>query len=109
MQASLCLIVNETMKLTERIAVYEAYSYDVQATMNGLPASFSAGTVPTNRWDSQWPIDGWTYVVSVRASAGDNIKSAWTSSVSAVAVPALPPPPQNINVQSTGDGLSITW
>ncbi len=90
-------------------AVYGAYSYDVQATVNGVPATFSAGNVPTNRWDSQWPLEGWTYVVSVRAVIGESLKGPWSGSVSAVATPQLPPPPTNINVQATGDGLTATW
>ncbi|KAJ4347169.1 uncharacterized protein N0V89_011107 [Didymosphaeria variabile] len=83
-------------------------SYDVQATVNGETATFSAGTAETNRWDSQWPLDGWKYTVSVRAVAG-NIRSAYTSSVSAVATPELPPPPANINIQPTSNGVRITW
>lgn len=88
--------------------MYGAYSYDVQATVNGVTATFSPGTVQSNRWDTQWPLDGWVYTVSVRAVAGDRM-SAFTSSVSAVATPELPPPPQNINVQPSGSGVTVTW
>ncbi|KAF1959976.1 hypothetical protein CC80DRAFT_584790 [Byssothecium circinans] len=84
------------------------FIYDVQATVNGVSASFSPGTVDTNRWDSQWPLEGWVYTVSVRAAAGDR-KSAYTSSVSAVATPELPPPPRNINVQPSGNGVTVIW
>jgi hypothetical protein len=52
---------------------------------------------------------GWTYAVSVRASAGDIIKGAFTGTLSAVAAPELAPPPQNIHVEPTAGGFTVTW
>lgn len=76
---------------------------------NGIRATFSPGNVPSNRWDSQWPLDGWEYTISVRATAGDNRKSGYTAPVTARASPRLAPPPQNIHVQPTSDGFQVSW
>ncbi|KAM5479137.1 hypothetical protein McanCB56680_005851 [Microsporum canis] len=89
--------------------VYGAHMYDITVTINGGPNAFSATTSQFNRWDSQWPIDGWTYAVSVRASAGDTIKGQYTETKSAVAKPQLAPAPNNIFVKSTDSGFTVTW
>ncbi|KHN98894.1 uncharacterized protein MAM_03356 [Metarhizium album ARSEF 1941] len=86
--------------------VYGAHNYDieVEASINGGGHGFSATTSQSNRWDSQWPLDGWTCAVAVRASAGDSIKAQYTGSQSAVAKPQLAPAPANIQVQPTNSG-----
>lgn len=89
--------------------VYGAHSYDITVTINGGPNAWSATTSQSNRWDSQWSIDGWNYAVSVRASAGDGIKGPYTVSKTAVAKPQLAPPPDNINVKATAGGITVTW
>lgn len=89
--------------------MYGAYSYDLQVSINGGGNGFSGTTSQFNRWDSQWPLAGWTYAVSVRASAGDAVKGDYTGSSSAVAAPELAPPPANINVEPTSDGFTVTW
>lgn len=70
---------------------------------------FSATASQSNRWDSQWPLNGWTYAVAVRASAGDSIKGQYTGTQSAVAKPQLAPAPANIRVQPTDAGITVTW
>jgi Fibronectin type III domain len=45
----------------------------------------------------------------VRASAGDTLKGDYTETKSAVASPELSPPPQNVNVQPTESGFTVTW
>ncbi|KFZ11648.1 hypothetical protein V501_04652 [Pseudogymnoascus sp. VKM F-4519 (FW-2642)] len=90
-------------------AVYGAYSYDLEVSIDGGGGSFSETTSPFNRWDSQWPLAGWTYAVSVRASAGDNRKGDYSGTLSAVAMPELAPPPNNVNVQPTDTGFTVTW
>jgi hypothetical protein len=52
---------------------------------------------------------GWSYAVSVRASAGDSIKGAYTATLTATAQPQLAPPPQNIKVTPTADGFTVSW
>ncbi|KAF1971713.1 carbohydrate esterase family 3 protein [Bimuria novae-zelandiae CBS 107.79] len=88
--------------------VYGAYSYDVEASANGVPASFSTGSVLSNRWDSQWPLEGWVYKIRVRAVCGDK-SSDWTSYVTATATPKLPSPPRNIRIQPSSSGMTVTW
>ncbi|KAF5126392.1 Protein sidekick-1 [Metarhizium anisopliae] len=89
--------------------VYGAHSYDIKVSINGGGNGFSATTSRWNRWDSQWPLDGWTYAVAVRASAGDSIKGHYTGTQSAVAKPQLAPAPANIQVQPTDSGITVTW
>ncbi|KAK5242537.1 hypothetical protein LTR20_009968 [Exophiala xenobiotica] len=89
--------------------VYGAYNYDVQVSINGGGPANSPGLVQGNRWDSQWPMAGWSYAVSVRASAGDFIKGAYTATLTATAQPQLAPPPQNIKVTPTADGFTVSW
>lgn len=62
-----------------------------------------------NRWDSTWPLENWTYAVSVRAQAGDSVFGTFSPTLSAVAKPELAPPPQNILVEPTDDGFTISW
>ncbi|RMZ88956.1 hypothetical protein DV736_g3813, partial [Chaetothyriales sp. CBS 134916] len=90
-------------------AVYGAYSYELRVSINGGGAGFSGSSTQSNRWDARWPLEGWTYSLSVRASAGEKIKSDYTETLSAVAKPELAPPPCNIHAQPTETGLIITW
>lgn len=89
--------------------VYGAYSYDVSVSINDGANTFSPTTTSFNRWDCQWPLDGWTYAVSVRASAGDNRKGDYTATLSAVAHPQLAAPPENVVVTPTETGFTVTW
>lgn len=89
--------------------VYGAYSYDVSVSIAGGGSGLSATTSSSNRWDSQWPLAGWTYAVSVRARCGDTQVGPYTSTLSAVATPQLADPPQNVNVEPTADGFTVTW
>jgi len=81
----------------------------VQVSINGGGNTYSATSVNSNRWDSTWPVAGWTYAVSVRARAGNTITGEYTSTLSATAEPQLAPPPQNVNVESTDTGFTVTW
>ncbi|KAF4943413.1 hypothetical protein FGADI_13440, partial [Fusarium gaditjirri] len=79
------------------IAVYGAYSYDVTVSINGGANTYSPTTTSSNRWDSQWPLEGWTYTVSVRGRYGNYSVGPYTSKLSAKATPKLSDPPQNVN------------
>ncbi|KAL6887012.1 carbohydrate esterase family 3 protein [Trichoderma evansii] len=89
--------------------VYGAYSYDVSVSINDGANTYSPTTRSFNRWDCQWPLDGWTYAVSVRASAGDNRKGDYTATLSALAHPQLAAPPENVVVTPTETGFTVTW
>ncbi|KAH7409724.1 carbohydrate esterase family 3 protein [Cadophora sp. MPI-SDFR-AT-0126] len=91
--------------------VYGAYSYDVQVAINGGEPfyQFSPTSVASNRWDCQWPLDGWTYSISVRPRAGPTRQGTFSGTLSAIATPQLADPPQNVNVEPTADGFSVTW
>lgn len=91
------------------IAVYGAYSYDVTVSINGGANTYSPTTTSSNRWDSQWPLEGWTYTVSVRARYGDYSVGPYTSKLSAKATPKLSDPPQNVKVEPAADGFTVTW
>lgn len=64
----------------------------------------------SNRWDTRWAGDGWTYQVRVRASAG-NRKGGWTGWLTATARPktASAGTEMNVKTHATGDGIDITW
>ena len=89
--------------------MYGAYSYDLTVTINGGANLFSPTTTSSNRWDCQWPLEGWVYSVAVRASAGDTRKGSYTGTQSATAEPQLPPPPNNVVVTPTAEGFTVTW
>ncbi|SCN74636.1 uncharacterized protein FFNC_11530 [Fusarium fujikuroi] len=89
--------------------VYGAYSYDVTVSINGGANTYSPTTTSSNRWDSQWPLEGWTYTVSVRARYGDYSVGPYTSKLSAKATPKLSDPPQNVEVAPAADGFTVTW
>lgn len=89
--------------------MYGSYGYDLKVSINGADNGFSAIHTKVNRWDSQWPLDGWNYAVSVRASGGDLVKGDYTATKTAEAKPELAPPPRNVNVQATSQGMTVTW
>ncbi|RMZ80034.1 hypothetical protein DV738_g2999, partial [Chaetothyriales sp. CBS 135597] len=88
---------------------YGAYSYELRVSINGGGPGFSGSATQFNRWDSHWPLEGWTYSVSVRACAGEHIKTDYTETLSADAKPELAPPPCNIHAEATEKGLVVTW
>ncbi|CZT11345.1 uncharacterized protein RCO7_11539 [Rhynchosporium graminicola] len=89
--------------------VYGAYSYDVEYKISGgAPNNNSPGSVESNRWDSKWAVDGWTYEIRVRASAG-NRKGAWTAWYSATAHPHTATAPSNVSVHPTANGIDVSW
>lgn len=88
--------------------VYGAYTYDVQSRISGI-TDFTIGMVSSNRWDARWPVDGYIYDVQVRASAGNIIKSDWTTILSATAQPVTASGPLNVVVEATSTGFDISW
>ncbi|KAK0115016.1 hypothetical protein ONS96_013487 [Cadophora gregata f. sp. sojae] len=89
--------------------VFGAYGYDIDYIINGgAPFNFSPGSTSTNRWDTRWALEGWTYQIRVRASSG-NRKSGWTEWVSGVAKPQTASAPNNVVSRATATGLTITW
>lgn len=93
---------------TNRPAVFGAYSYEVDVSINGGPGLFSGGSVVRNRWDAIWPLDGWEFRVRVRASVNDQF-GGWTEYQTVTARPQLAPPPRNIRVAPLPDGFEVTW
>ncbi|KAK0112622.1 hypothetical protein ONS95_014364 [Cadophora gregata] len=91
--------------------VYGAYSYDVEVLINGgVPFfQFSPTSVATNRWDCQWSNPGWTYTISVRPRAGPTRQGDFSGQVTGTSTPELADPPQNVVVEPTGDGFTVTW
>ena len=89
--------------------MYGSYGYDVQVSINGGGNTYSATHTEANRWDSQWPLEGWNYAISVRASGGDDIKGDYTATGTAEAKPQLAPPPQNVRVEDTSSGVTVSW
>lgn len=88
--------------------MYGAIGYDIRTRISGL-IDFSTGSVSSNRWDSQWSIDGWTYEFQVRSSAGISLRSEWTAVGFATAHPHLAPGPVNIDVRATETGMNMSW
>ncbi|RBQ72054.1 hypothetical protein FVER14953_09857 [Fusarium verticillioides] len=89
--------------------IYGAYSYDITVSINGGANTYSPTTTSSNRWDSQWPLEGWIYTVSVRARYGDYSVGPYSSKLSAKATPKLSDPPQNVKVEPAADGFTVTW
>ncbi|KAF5962657.1 carbohydrate esterase family 3 protein [Fusarium bulbicola] len=90
-------------------ATWDPGNYDVTVSINGGANTYSPTTTLSNRWDSQWPLEGWTYTVSVRARYGDYSVGPYTSKLSAKATPKLSDPPQNVKVEPGDDGFTVTW
>ncbi|GIZ47199.1 hypothetical protein CKM354_001029800 [Cercospora kikuchii] len=89
--------------------VYGAYEYDVEYRINGgAPFNFSPGQVRTNRWDTRWAIDGWTYDIRIRSSAG-NRKGGWSGWLSGTARPQTAAAPGNVAVRAQDSGISVRW
>ncbi|GMG05367.1 unnamed protein product [Aspergillus oryzae] len=84
-------------------------NFKVFTSPGGVTATWDPGSVSSNRWDATWPIDGWEYEVQVRASAGDTIKRAWTTTLTATAHPQTAEAPQNVIVSATTTGFDISW
>ncbi|KAF4943841.1 hypothetical protein FGADI_13121 [Fusarium gaditjirri] len=79
-------------------------NFRVFSSPQGVTATWDPG-----KWDSQWPLEGWTYSVSVRARYGDYSVGPYTSKLSAKATPKLSDPPQNVKVEPGADGFTVTW
>ncbi|KAH7182078.1 hypothetical protein DER46DRAFT_670422 [Fusarium sp. MPI-SDFR-AT-0072] len=90
-------------------ATWDPGNYDVTVSINGGANTYSPTTTLSNRWDSQWPLEGWTYTVSVRARYGDYSVGPYTSRLSAKATPKLSDPPQNVKVEPAAGGFTVTW
>ncbi|KAM5484513.1 hypothetical protein McanMca71_001459 [Microsporum canis] len=89
-------------------AVYGAVGYDIRSRISGI-TKFRISRVSSNRWDAQWTQEGWVYEVQVRASAGNSLKSKWTSIKSAKSTPRTPPGPDNVVTRATATGFDISW
>lgn len=88
--------------------VYGAYSYTVRSSLGEGVWDFSPGSVSSNRFDSQWALEGFHYTVSVAAAAGDRV-GEFTAILAADSHPQTAPGPRNVNVQPTADGFTVTW
>lgn len=80
----------------------------MDVSINGGGAGYSGGSAVVNRFDSQWPLAGWSYAINVRAACG-NQYGGNTSTLTAVATPQLAPPPNNVKVVPTAEGFTVTW
>ncbi|MFE6699222.1 GDSL-type esterase/lipase family protein [Streptomyces sp. NPDC057718] len=97
--------------------VFGSHSYEVQwrdlddADTNWQNVSPGPST---NRFDLSWqftnqPHTGHRYEARVRASAGDDTKSAWSSPVSGTAHPTTAAPPESVTVTPGAGSLDVTW
>ncbi|MEU0579798.1 GDSL-type esterase/lipase family protein [Streptomyces griseoincarnatus] len=97
--------------------VFGAHGYEVQWRDLDDAAMNWQNVVPgpsTNRFDLSWqftnhPHAGHRYAVRVRASAGDDIKSAWTEPITGIAQPTTAAPPASVNVTAGSGSLDVTW
>ncbi|KAJ4155961.1 hypothetical protein LMH87_001181 [Akanthomyces muscarius] len=89
--------------------VYGTYGYNVRSRISGY-TDWSVGNVAINRFDTHWPLDGYTYDIQVQSACGDGCAGDWTSVGSAVAKPQLASGPKNVEVSDGGSGtLHVTW
>jgi lysophospholipase L1-like esterase len=89
-------------------AVYGAHGYTVRSRIVGAN-DWTESHVNTNRMDTTWTLDGWTWEYQVRTDNGDQQKSDWSGTVSAVAHPETAPPPVGMVTHATATGVDVVW
>ncbi|MET9359733.1 fibronectin type III domain-containing protein [Streptomyces sp. NPDC006632] len=87
--------------------VFGARGYTVRYRVVGA-TDWTEVTVPTNRYDTTWTADGWTWEYQVRTDNKTDGTSAW-SMTSATAHPQTAAAPGNIVTRATSTGVDVSW
>ncbi|MFG2949838.1 fibronectin type III domain-containing protein [Streptomyces adustus] len=87
--------------------VFGARGYTVRYRVVGA-TDWSEVVVPTNRYDTTWTEDGWTWEYQVRTDNYTDGTSAW-SMTSATAHPETAAAPGNITTRATSTGVDVSW
>ncbi|MFJ3793120.1 fibronectin type III domain-containing protein [Kitasatospora sp. NPDC090091] len=90
--------------------VFGARGYTVRYRLAGL-TEWNLARVWTNRYDTTWTEEGWTWEYQVRTDNDSDGESVWSSTVTATAHPqtAPPPPAESITTSATATGVDVTW
>ncbi|MFF5922700.1 fibronectin type III domain-containing protein [Streptomyces flavochromogenes] len=88
--------------------VFGARGYTVRYRLAGA-ADWNQTHVSTNRYDTTWTEDGWTWEYQVNTDNGTDGVSVWSGTVSATAHPATAAPPTNVSTRPASDGLDVYW
>ncbi|MER7687486.1 fibronectin type III domain-containing protein [Streptomyces sp. NPDC097610] len=87
--------------------VFGARGYTVRYRRVGA-ADWNEVVVPSNRFDTTWTEDGWTWEYQVRTYNYTDGASAWKLTT-ATAHPETAPPPPNITTSPNSTGMDVYW
>ncbi|MFJ7966625.1 ricin-type beta-trefoil lectin domain protein [Streptomyces sp. NPDC096324] len=87
--------------------VFGARGYAVRYRLVGA-ANWNEVVVPSNRFDTTWTEDGWTWEYQVRTYNYTDGASAWKPAT-ATAHPETAPPPPNISTSPNSTGMDVYW
>ncbi|MET8101877.1 fibronectin type III domain-containing protein [Streptomyces sp. NPDC005236] len=90
--------------------VFGARGYTVRYRLAGA-TEWNQTKVSTNRYDTTWTEDSWTWEYQVRTENDGDGESVWSPAVTATAHPqtAPPPPVDGIMTSATPTGVDVTW
>ncbi|MER7950501.1 fibronectin type III domain-containing protein [Streptomyces sp. NPDC096079] len=88
--------------------VFGARGYTVRYRLAGA-ANWNQTHVSTNRYDTTWTEDGWTWEYQVNTDNGSDGVSVWSGTVSATAHPETAAPPTNVSTRPSSTGLDVYW
>ncbi|WP_107452655.1 fibronectin type III domain-containing protein [Streptomyces sp. TLI_053] len=88
--------------------VFGARGYTVRYRLAGL-TEWNEARVWTNRYDTTWTEDGWTWEYQVRTDNDGDGESVWSGTVTATAHPETAAPPRNIVTRATATGVDVSW
>ncbi|MFI8391858.1 fibronectin type III domain-containing protein [Streptomyces sp. NPDC085540] len=88
--------------------VFGARGYTVRYRLVGA-ANWNQAHVWTNRYDTTWTEDGWTWEYQVNTDNGTDGVSVWSETVSVTAHPATAAPPTNVSTRPSSNGLDVYW
>ncbi|OHE92820.1 fibronectin type III domain-containing protein [Colletotrichum orchidophilum] len=87
---------------------YGALGYDVRSQKNES-LSWNEARVDVAQYDSTWTREGDEYQYQIRSCNGESLKSAWSTTVSAIAHPKTAPGPRNITTKPETDKIIVMW
>jgi lysophospholipase L1-like esterase len=87
--------------------VFGARGYEVLYRVVGA-SDWNRAIVPSNRFDTTWTQDGWTWEYQVRTYNYTDGASAWKM-VSATSHPETAAAPGNIVTRATATGVDVSW
>ncbi|MEV7405772.1 GDSL-type esterase/lipase family protein [Streptomyces sp. NPDC091267] len=88
--------------------VFGARGYTVRYRIAGT-TEWSQAHAATNRYDTTWTQDGWTWEYQVRTDNGGDGESGYSPTVTATAHPETAAPPGNIITLPDAHGLNVKW